>query len=159
MGKKKAGKKQQNQAEDDDWDAILEAEAQTAPAADAAKEEPKAEEPKKEEPAAAAPKAVDAAAAFLAAQGLDVGGDDDAAKNKNKKKKKKKGPGGGEKKEEEKVRHCQAFVALRPKIWSAKGKYCFFFYLANTDFTLIGFCSWKNGPRTSPSATRRGGTY
>jgi len=107
MGKKKGGKKQQTADEDEDWEALLEAEAaknEPAPAPAPAAEEPK-EEPKEEAPATPAA-AQDAAAAFLAAQGLAAGGDDDegaGGKNKKKKKKKKGGAGGGEKKEDEKV--------------------------------------------------------
>jgi len=103
MGKKKGNKKgnQQQQADDDDWEALLDAEASknTTAAADV---EAKTEEPKKEEATAEA-EPLDAAAAFLAAQGLDGDGGEGGGGGKKKKKKKKKGAGGGEKKETEKV--------------------------------------------------------
>ncbi|CAJ1949502.1 unnamed protein product [Cylindrotheca closterium] len=100
MGKKKGGKKQQQKpAEEDDWEALLEAEAsKNAPApapAPAAAEEPKDEpkdEPKEEDATTAA--ASDAAAAFLAAQGLAGGDEGGGGGGKNKKKKKKKKGGG-----------------------------------------------------------------
>eukprot|EP00534_Pseudo-nitzschia_fraudulenta_P005527 CAMPEP_0201191396 /NCGR_PEP_ID=MMETSP0851-20130426/142286_1 /ASSEMBLY_ACC=CAM_ASM_000631 /TAXON_ID=183588 /ORGANISM="Pseudo-nitzschia fraudulenta, Strain WWA7" /LENGTH=982 /DNA_ID=CAMNT_0047477529 /DNA_START=120 /DNA_END=3068 /DNA_ORIENTATION=- len=103
MGKKNKNKKggqQQQQADDDDWEALLDAEASKNNAT-AAAAEPKADESKKEE-APAEP--LDAAAAFLAAQGLDGdGGEGGGGGGKKKKRKKKKGAGGGEKKEPEKV--------------------------------------------------------
>lgn len=117
MPKKKNKNKQQSSGADgdDDWDALLEAEAKKndAPGDDAVKDAGAGTDAasKEEKDAEAdksgnvpAPAANDAAAAFLAAQGLDVGGDDDGEGGKNKKKKKKKKTGGaGEKKEEEKV--------------------------------------------------------
>lgn len=104
-GKKKAGaKKAQNTEEDEDWEALLEAESKVV------KEEPAAPDAEKKEEAKAtkdiaAPAPVDAAAAFLASQGLAPGGDEgDGEKKDNKKKKKKKKGGAGEPKAEEKVR-------------------------------------------------------
>eukprot|EP00934_Nitzschia_sp_Nitz4_P002672 Nitzschia sp. Nitz4//scaffold199_size41809//25378//28645//NITZ4_007455-RA/size41809-augustus-gene-0.41-mRNA-1//1//CDS//3329540576//2662//frame0 len=99
MGKKKGGKKTAQADDDDDWEALLEAEAKKNQAAAPA---PAEKEPaqKEESPPAPAPApaadAQDAAAAFLAAQGL-AGGDneeDAGAKNNKKKKKKKKGGAG-----------------------------------------------------------------
>jgi hypothetical protein len=105
-GKKKAGAKQaQTNAEDDDWDALLEADSKVQPPV-----EPDAE--KKEESTATAEVVSEkkeegttqtAAEAFLAAQGLSTG-DGDGEKKDNKKKKKKKKGGAGEPKAEEKVR-------------------------------------------------------
>jgi hypothetical protein len=87
MGKKKGGKKQQD-VDEDDWDILNEA------VAAAETSEPKAD---KEDTAGDVDNgedneeggATDAAAAFLAAQGLSVGGE--AQKDKKKKKKKKGG--------------------------------------------------------------------
>jgi hypothetical protein len=107
-GKKKAGAKQaQNNAEDDDFlDALLDSKVEGGEAV-----EPDAE--KKEESTATAADesekkgkpAQDAAAAFLASQGLAPGDNEgDGEKKDNKKKKKKKKGGAGEPKAEEKVR-------------------------------------------------------
>mmetsp|Transcript_21307 Transcript_21307/g.31818 ORF Transcript_21307/g.31818 Transcript_21307/m.31818 type:complete len:964 (-) Transcript_21307:105-2996(-) len=115
MGKKKGNKKKQ--AEDDDWEALLEAEAaankEAAPS-------PAAEEPKEPEPEKPAEpeKKLDAAAAFLAAQGLV----DDApatAKKDNKKKKarnKKKGGATAEKADDSKVSAKGKLVAERLRL-------------------------------------------
>ena len=102
--KKKGGGKQQD-ADDDDWEALLEAEAATQPPAPSEPAKAEADQKPAESEPASAP-AQDAAAAFLAAQGIGTGGEDGeggGAKNK-KKKKKKKGGGGGEQKEDSKVR-------------------------------------------------------
>ena len=97
-GKKKGGNKGQNAADDEDWEALLEAESQ-AMKEEAPKEAEKQEESKQEEAAQ------DAAAAFLAAQGLDPNANEEGGGKKKKKKKKKGGGGGGgEQKSEEKVR-------------------------------------------------------
>jgi hypothetical protein len=111
-GKKKAGAKQaQNDAEDDDWDALLEADSkvkggETVETDAEKKEESTAtaadESEKKEEKIEATAK--DAAAAFLASQGLAPDEGDGEKKDNKKKKKKKKGAGAGEPKAEEKVR-------------------------------------------------------
>lgn len=95
--KKKGGAPKQE--DDDDWEALLEAEAQVEQKEEAPKEEPKTE------PTDAAPApAEDAAAAFLASQGIAVdGGEETGGGAKKKKKKKKKGGGGGDK-QDEKVR-------------------------------------------------------
>jgi hypothetical protein len=100
--------------DEDDWEALLEAEASknaaVAPApADSAKEESKVVEdnasPNADESVAivAAPGAQDAAAAFLAAQGISVDEEGEGKKDNKKKKKKKKGAG-EEPKKDEKVR-------------------------------------------------------
>jgi hypothetical protein len=101
-GKKKAGAKQaQNNAEDDDFlDALLDSKAEGGETVEADAEQ------KEESTATAAleeDKPQDAAAAFLAAQGLGPEGDGEKKDNKKKKKKKKAG-GAGEPKAEEKVR-------------------------------------------------------
>jgi len=105
MGKKNKSKKgnQQQQADDDDWEALLDAESSKNAATAVA--ESKREEPKKEEATAEASgdEPLDAASAFLAAQGLDGDGGEGGGGGKKKKKKKKKGAGGGDKKENEKV--------------------------------------------------------
>lgn len=102
--KKKGGggkPKQAKKEKDDDWDALLEetdkTDDQNNIEGKEVSEEPKVED--KAEAPAPAISAQDAAAAFLAAQGIGGGNDDGgggggAAKNK-KKKKKKKGGGGG----------------------------------------------------------------
>eukprot|EP00594_Rhizosolenia_setigera_P017208 CAMPEP_0178964042 /NCGR_PEP_ID=MMETSP0789-20121207/15407_1 /TAXON_ID=3005 /ORGANISM="Rhizosolenia setigera, Strain CCMP 1694" /LENGTH=996 /DNA_ID=CAMNT_0020648673 /DNA_START=117 /DNA_END=3107 /DNA_ORIENTATION=- len=103
--KKKGGggkPKQAKKEKDDDWDALLEEtdknDDQNNIEGKEVSEEPKVEE--KAEAPAPAMSAQDAAAAFLAAQGIGGGNDDGgggggAAKNKKKKKKKKGGGGGG----------------------------------------------------------------
>jgi hypothetical protein len=110
MAPKKNKKKNQTQkAEDDDWEALLEAEASanqasTAPAQDAneVQETENADEPKKHESSSSA---VDAAAAFLEATGISAADDGEGGAGKKKRKKKKKGTGGGgEEVEETKVR-------------------------------------------------------
>jgi len=104
MAKKKGGKKKQAAAAaDDDWDDILN--EATAANADAPKEDPKKEDANdvKEEATkdiaadadAGGDAPVDAAAAFLAAQGLDTAAAGGGGADKKKKKKKKKGAGGG----------------------------------------------------------------
>jgi hypothetical protein len=114
--KKKAGPKAKIPEEDDgDWEALLEAEGVTAANADEkahtaveAQETTAGDLPEPTlteagvEPSSSAPTApsTDAAAAFLAAQGITVGGGDNDDKKDNKKKKKKKPT--GEKKQEEK---------------------------------------------------------
>ena len=113
MGKKKGGKKQ-DAAENDDWDILNEA------AAAVETSEPKVE---KEETATADADdntgedvgATDAAAAFLAAQGLSVGGE--AAARDKKKKKKKKGPADkAEKPADEKVSAKGKLIAERLRL-------------------------------------------
>jgi hypothetical protein len=108
--KKKGGPKGKVQEEDDgDWEALLEAEGVAAPKADekapvgteAADLSPSAEtDVKPTASTTAAP--LDAAAAFLAAQGIAVGGGGDDAEDKKDSKKKKKKKPAGEKKPEEK---------------------------------------------------------
>jgi len=101
-GKKKSGAKQSQDDEgDDDWEALLEAESKFVEPK-AADEETAAFDDVKEL-AVEAPVVQDAAAAFLAAQGLapaDGGGD----KKDTKKKKKKKKAGASGEKADEKVR-------------------------------------------------------
>ncbi len=100
--KKKGGAPKQ--VEDDDWEALLEAEAQVEPTEEAPKEvNEQTEETTTDAPA---PAAEDAASAFLAAQGLGDGGDDTGGGGKKKKKKKKKGAGAGGEKPDEKVSDC-----------------------------------------------------
>lgn len=98
--------------EDDDWEALL-LETNKDGSAGGADETEKTKDDVAPTSTAAAP--VDAAAAFLAAQGLSV--DDKEAKNKNKKKK-KKGAGAGaseDKKEEPKISARGKLVAERLK--------------------------------------------
>jgi hypothetical protein len=98
--KKGAGKASQS-ADDDDWDAILEAEAQVNQTEQKVeKVEEAAVETKNEAPEK--PPVMDAAAAFLAAQGL-LDTEDGEEGGKNKKKKKKKKPAGAAEPKEEKV--------------------------------------------------------
>mmetsp|Transcript_24754 Transcript_24754/g.36302 ORF Transcript_24754/g.36302 Transcript_24754/m.36302 type:complete len:1002 (+) Transcript_24754:45-3050(+) len=114
-GKKKGGKKPVKTEDDDDWDAILEEttkanneEIQVTPPA--AVESKDADVEENTENTAG----LDAAAAFLAAQGLDGGGGEEKTAKK-KKKKKKKGAGGGEK-PEEKVSARGKMVAERLRL-------------------------------------------
>lgn len=116
--KKKTGPKGKVQEEDDgDWEALLEAEGVAAPISN---ENPPVEtattdsaSPAVEndaKPAAATTAApMDAAAAFLAAQGISVGGGDDTEDKKDSKKKKKKKPA-AEKKPEEKPEKVRLFI-------------------------------------------------
>ncbi|KAL7481968.1 hypothetical protein ACHAW6_007653 [Cyclotella cf. meneghiniana] len=113
MGKKKGGKKQQD-ANDDDWDILNEA------VAAAETSEPKADN---EDTAGDVDNggegeeggATDAAAAFLAAQGLSVGGE--AQKDKKKKKKKKAGAAEkAEKPADEKVSAKGKLIAERLRL-------------------------------------------
>lgn len=95
MPKKKNNKKKNQTADDnDDWEALLDAEASKNK-----ETEPLPTSEKEKEPPASAPPAesTDAAAAFLAAQGLigEDGEDKPGGGNKKKKKKKKGGGGGG----------------------------------------------------------------
>lgn len=120
MAPKKNKKKTQTQkAEDDDWEALLEAEASAnaAPTQDANQQQvqdtEEADEPKQEESSSSA---VDAAAAFLAATGISTTADDGeggAGKKKRKKKKKGTGGGGGEEVEETKVSAKGKLIAER----------------------------------------------
>lgn len=115
MGKKKGNKKKQA-AEDDDWEALLEAEAV---ANKDAVPPPAIEELKEKEPEKPAEpeKKMDAAAAFLAAQGLV---DDVPAPskkdNKKKKRNKKKGAGATADKADEKVSAKGKLVAERLRL-------------------------------------------
>jgi hypothetical protein len=121
---KKKGLKGKVQEEDDgDWEALLEAEGVVAPKADekpplekeAIDSAPTVENDAK--PAASTPAApLDAAAAFLAAQGISVGGGDDTEDKKDTKKKKKKKPAAEKKPEEkpEKVRWLYSTALLMP---------------------------------------------
>eukprot|EP00979_Chaetoceros_neogracilis_P018115 scaffold10552_cov276-Chaetoceros_neogracile.AAC.19 len=98
MAPKKNKKKGKTQvAEDDDWDALLQAEAVTnASEAPALVEDPRKEEDNLESKEDKSPAVLDAAAAFLAASGaapVDAG-DSSGAKKKRKKKKKGAGAGG-----------------------------------------------------------------
>jgi hypothetical protein len=98
MAPKKNKKKGKTQvAEDDDWDALLQAEAVTnASEAPALVEDPREEEDNLESKEDKSPAVLDAAAAFLAASGaapVDAG-DSSGAKKKRKKKKKGAGAGG-----------------------------------------------------------------
>jgi len=93
---KKKGQQTKSTADDDDWEALLNAEAakdnEKPPPSDGDKNESDAPTP------ASAPvldATNDAAAAFLAAQGLAGDGEETGGGNKKKKKKKKKGGGGG----------------------------------------------------------------
>lgn len=117
--KKNKKKTQTQKAEDDDWEALLEAEASAnaAPTQDANQQQvqdtEEADEPKQEESSSSA---VDAAAAFLAATGISTTADDGeggAGKKKRKKKKKGTGGGGGEEVEETKVSAKGKLIAER----------------------------------------------
>ena len=105
MAKKKKGNKAQSTNDnDDDWDAILEAEAGKAPENTAAETKKVTDEKKDNANDETKDNAVDAAAAFLAAQGEDVGGGDGGGAKKKRKPKKKKGGGDNNTEGEGKVR-------------------------------------------------------
>ena len=117
-GKKKGGggkAKQKSQKaaapDEDDWDALLEASATVKKEETPAAVTDGSEEHKEEATPADAVSGQDAAAAFLAAQGLDTAGGDGEKKDQKKKKKKKKGAGGDKK--DEKVSAKGKLIAER----------------------------------------------
>lgn len=122
MAKKKAGKKKQQSAADDDWDILNEAAAENADAPKAEEENETKDDGAKDESTTAEDNAgdagVDAAAAFLAAQGLgDTGGGGGGADKKKKKKKKKGGGGGGDgEKKDEKISAKGKLIAERMRL-------------------------------------------
>jgi chromatin remodeling complex protein RSC6 len=123
-GKKKAGGKNvASKEEDEDWEALLEAEAQVGQTAATTDERASSsaadtgEDKLEDTPDAKEEGAHDAAAAFLAAQGIDVDGEGGDKKDKKKKKKKKKTGGDADAKPEEKVRIGAMSIALHHRIW------------------------------------------